>query len=320
MIYGDQDTITIIDSDEERIQLSKGACSKKPCEQEEMHMPSIGPKAKLPLPAQSSHSLQQLRITYGTEHRRQEGLLSPWPYSALVPTEVKSQGAYAVISLFDGASTTVDIIQSKFAQRPTVLLAAENDPDIRRQVCSIKGYDANEQWRRCEAGYTRFVTLLMSATYLHTAANSSENLSLFVRLRSSMSTLLLVDLARISLMPAIIRAFLALQDRSSTFCPPIPLRSPSLRTLDPCGRNLYNIFKLASGCLQKLRWSLMPKISASLWPESEPSSRGTNSRVLYRVAAALSYRKWMVTLYIGAGTGQTSCGHSSSYNETERRD
>ena len=118
-----------------------------------MHMPSIGPKAKLPLPAQSSHSLQQLRITYGTEHRRQEGLLSPWPYSALVPTEVKSQGAYAVISLFDGASTTVDIIQSKFAQRPTVLLAAENDPDIRRQVCSIKGYDANEQWRRCEAGY-----------------------------------------------------------------------------------------------------------------------------------------------------------------------
>ena len=58
-------------------------------------------------------------------------------------------GNYGVVSLFDGASTVVDIVTQKIGHPPKAILLAENDETIRQLVCAEYGYRADQKW-----GYT----------------------------------------------------------------------------------------------------------------------------------------------------------------------
>ena len=57
-----------------------------------------------------------------------------------VPDQVKANGGYGVISLFDGVSSVVRTLTRKFGYAPTVAFLVENDTDVRAVVCAEFGY------------------------------------------------------------------------------------------------------------------------------------------------------------------------------------
>ena len=60
--------------------------------------------------------------------------------------QAQTNGAYGVISLFDGVSSVVPALIKKLGYAPAVAIRAENDIDVRAVVCAEFGYRADEQW------------------------------------------------------------------------------------------------------------------------------------------------------------------------------
>ena len=80
--------------------------------------------------------------------------------------QAQTNGAYGVISLFDGVSSVVPALIKKFGYAPAVAILAENDIDVRAVVCAEFGYRADEQWsftsQRTAALYVKDVHSLIA--------------------------------------------------------------------------------------------------------------------------------------------------------------
>ena len=88
---------------------------------------------------------------------------------------------YGVISLFDGVSTVVPIIQKKLGYPPTVMVLAEIDTSLRALVCSEFGYRTDQTWARTKKGsvclYVKDVSSLLDdhCRLLHEAVALAPN-------------------------------------------------------------------------------------------------------------------------------------------------
>ena len=63
-----------------------------------------------------------------------------------------SDSEYGIISLFDGVSTAVPIIQKKLGYAPVVTVLAEMDVSLRALVCAEFGYRTDQAWGRAKNG------------------------------------------------------------------------------------------------------------------------------------------------------------------------
>ena len=64
---------------------------------------------------------------------------------------------YGLISLFDGCASTHDLITEAAGVPPTVFIAAENDPDIRRYVATRNKWNLDGEWFYKGASHYRYL-------------------------------------------------------------------------------------------------------------------------------------------------------------------
>ena len=78
----------------------------------------------------------------------------------------ESKAEYGIISLFDGVSTVVPILQRKIGYAPTVVVLAEMDMTLRALVCAEYGYRTDQTWGRTKHGsacvYVKDVNTLLN--------------------------------------------------------------------------------------------------------------------------------------------------------------
>ena len=64
---------------------------------------------------------------------------------------------YGLISLFDGRSSTHDLIAEAIGSQPTVYIAAENDPEVRRYVAAKNKWNLDGEWFRSGDSHYRYL-------------------------------------------------------------------------------------------------------------------------------------------------------------------
>ena len=76
------------------------------------------------------------------------------------PSERDARGPthrYGLITLFDGCSSTHDLITEAVGSPPTVCIAAENDTEVRRYVAAKNKWNLNGEWFRKGASYYKYL-------------------------------------------------------------------------------------------------------------------------------------------------------------------
>ena len=103
-------------------------------------------RSTIVLQASTNVGFHDLRRDYALEHRSSEGTVS-FSKLRIERPHLLGGSTYAVISLFDGASTALDIIGSCNKRKPSALIAVENDTVVRQLIGPIRHFCVTPEWR-----------------------------------------------------------------------------------------------------------------------------------------------------------------------------
>ena len=108
-------------------------------------------RSTIVLQASTNVGFHDLRRDYALEHRSSEGTVS-FSKLRIERPHLSGGSTYAVISLFDGASTALDIIGSCNKRKPSALIAVENDTVVRQLIGPIRHFSGTPEWRYTASG------------------------------------------------------------------------------------------------------------------------------------------------------------------------
>ena len=92
---------------------------------------------------------------------------------------VTQKNPYAILSMFDGCGSSVDIIEAKFCYRPKACILCEKDETVRYLVSEKHGITVDQKWQHSLKGGGAFYYAKgprMLTIFLSTMLGSYENL------------------------------------------------------------------------------------------------------------------------------------------------